>query len=205
MHPVLAAWAPPAPFPALRADPVQLYPVAPHDKAEKTSDAFLQPLELLARELDDLPAALADDVIVLLLIVLHRLVARLPIVEVALGREPALLQQLEGAVHGRVSDTRIHAPHGCVELFHREMPLGAEEDARDVVALRRRFEAALAQRLLESSHAGAHGHGRERTSRRHRSGARAAGAAPGSRSTSRSRARRAARRGRGRAPPPAAR
>ena len=91
MHPVLAAWAPPAPFPALRADPVQLYAVAPHDKAEKTSDAFLQPLELLARELDDLPAALADDVVVLLLIVLHRLVARLPIVEVALGGEPALL------------------------------------------------------------------------------------------------------------------
>src|SRR5438552_2216288 len=83
-------------------------------------------LELLARELDDLPAALADDVVVLLLIVLHRLVARLPIVEVALGREPALLQQLEGAVHGRVSDTRIHAPHGCVELFHGQMPLGAE-------------------------------------------------------------------------------
>ena len=49
MHPVLAAWAPPAPFPALRADPVQLYPVAPHDEAEKTSDAFLQPLIHSAR------------------------------------------------------------------------------------------------------------------------------------------------------------
>ena len=65
--------------------------MAPDDEAEEAPDPILQTLELLARELDDLPAALADDVVVLLLIVLHRLVARLPIVEVALGGEPALL------------------------------------------------------------------------------------------------------------------
>src|SRR5437867_7041599 len=156
---VLAARPAPAALPARRADAVELHPVAADDEAEEAADALLQALELLAGELHDLAAALADDVVVVLLIVLHRLVTRLPVVEVALGGQAALLEQLEGAVHGRVPDARVHAPDGGVELLDGEVALGAEEDAGDVVALRRRLEPALAQRLLEPPHAGAHGHG----------------------------------------------
>src|SRR5207249_2716636 len=86
-------------------------------------------LELLAGELDDLAAALADDVVMVLLIVLHRLVPCLPVVEVALRGQAALLEQLEGAVHRRVPDARIHAPDGGVELLDGEVALGAEDGA----------------------------------------------------------------------------
>jgi hypothetical protein len=122
-------------------------------------DALLEPLQLLARELDDLPAPLADDVVVVLDRLLDRLEARLPVVEVALGGEPDLPQQLEGAVDGGVAHARVHLAHGGVELLDREVSRRAEEHARDVVALRGRLEPALAQRLLELPHPRAHRHG----------------------------------------------
>ena len=85
----LRATGAPATFPALGADAVELHPVAAHDEAEEARDALLQLLELLAVELDDLPAALADDVVVVLLLRLGGLVARLPVVEVALVGQAA--------------------------------------------------------------------------------------------------------------------
>src|SRR5206468_5963830 len=124
----LAARVAPAAFPALRADAVELHPVAPDHEAEEAPDALLQALELLARELDDLAAALADDVVVVLLVVLHRLVARLPVVEVSLRGEAALLEELERAIHGGVADAWIHALDRGVELLDGEVPLGAEKD-----------------------------------------------------------------------------
>src|SRR5579864_2368573 len=53
-------------FAARRADAVELHAMAADDEAEEAPDPLLQPLELLARELDDLAAALAEDVIVVL-------------------------------------------------------------------------------------------------------------------------------------------
>src|SRR6516165_8118497 len=155
--------APPA-LPALRADAVELHPMPAHDEAEEARDPLLELLELLAVELDDLPAALADDVVVVLLGGLGGLVAGLPVVEVALVRQPAFLEQLEGPVDGRVADARVHLLHGRMQLLDREVLPRPEERARDVVALSSRLEAPLAQRLLEESHAGAH-HGRDPTPR----------------------------------------
>src|SRR5207244_2944831 len=146
-------------LPALGADAVELNTVAADDKAEEPLDPLLQTLELLARELDDLAAALADDVIVVLGLFLHRLVARLTGFEVALGGEAARLQQLERPIDGRVPDPRVHLPDRGVELFDREVSFGAEEDLRDVVSLGSRLEATLAQRLLEPPHACADRHG----------------------------------------------
>src|SRR5207253_191028 len=97
VHAVLGAGRAPAALAALGADAVELHAVAPHHEAEEASDAVLQALQLLARELDDLTAALADDVVVLLALGLDRLEARLAVVEVALGSEPDLLEQLERA------------------------------------------------------------------------------------------------------------
>jgi hypothetical protein len=73
---------------AFRADAVELHAMAPDREAEEPADPLLQPLELLARELDDLPAPLADDVVVVLGLVLDRLEACLAVVEVPLGGEP---------------------------------------------------------------------------------------------------------------------
>ena len=84
------------------------------------------------------------------------LVARLAVVEVALVGQPALLEQLERAVDGGVADARVHLLHRGVQLLDRQVLAGAEEHLRDVVALRGRLEAPLAQRLLEEPHAGAH-------------------------------------------------
>src|SRR5262249_13364912 len=144
---------------ALLADAVQLHPVPAHDEAEEAGDLLLEALQLVARELDDLAAALADDVVVVLLLLLDRFVARLAVVEVALGREAALLQELEGAIHRRVADARVHPLDRAVQLLDGEVALRPEEDPGDVVALRRRLEAALAQGLVEALHArpGRHG------------------------------------------------
>src|SRR5262245_4326883 len=144
------------PLAAFGADAVQLHAVAAHHEAEEAGDALLQLLELLAVELDDLAAALADDVVVVLLLRLGGLVARLAVVEMPLVRQATLLQQLERPVDGGVADARVHLLDGGVQLLDREVLSGPEEHLRDVVALRGRFEAPLAQRLLEEPHAGAH-------------------------------------------------
>ena len=133
--------------------------MAPNHEAEEATDAVLEALQLLARELDDLAAALADDVVVVLALALDRLEARLAVVEVALGSEPDLLEQLERAVDGGVADAWVHLLDRRVELLDGEVPRGAEEHARDVVPLGGRFETPLAQRLLEPPHPRAHRHG----------------------------------------------
>src|SRR5579885_3458040 len=85
VHAVLATRAAAA-LAAVCAHAVELDAVAAHDEAQKPADALLEPLELLARELDDLPAALADDVVVVSLLAFDRLVAGLP-VEAVEGEE----------------------------------------------------------------------------------------------------------------------
>src|SRR5437879_2544878 len=150
--------APPA-LAALGADAIELHAVAPHHEAEEATDAVLEALQLLARELDDLAAALADDVVVVLALPLDRLEARLAVVEVALGSEPDLFEQLERAVDGGVADAGVHLLDRRVELLDGEVPRGAEEHARDVVPLGGRFETPLAQRPLEPPHPRAYRHG----------------------------------------------
>src|SRR5207247_5250710 len=123
---------------ALGADAVALHAVAPHHEAEEATDAVLEALQLLARELDDLAAALADDVVVVLALALDRLEARLAVVEVALGSEPDLLEQLECAVDGGVADAWVHLLDRRGELLGGGVPRGAEAPARDDVPLGRR-------------------------------------------------------------------
>src|SRR5207244_9118406 len=100
---------PPA-FAAGGADAVELHPVAADREAEEASDPLLQPLELVAGELDDLPAALADDVVVMLVLALDRLEARLTVVEVALGGQTDIVQELERAVDRRVTHSGVRLP-----------------------------------------------------------------------------------------------
>ena len=61
MHAVLGTGRAPPALAALGADAVELHAVAPHHEAEEATDAVLEALQLLARELDDLAAALADE------------------------------------------------------------------------------------------------------------------------------------------------
>src|SRR5215470_9859050 len=178
---VLAAGVAVPTFPTLGADAVELHTVAADDEAEKAPDPLLQALELLARELDDLAAALADDVVVMLGLLLDRLVAGLAIVEVPLGGETTLLHQLERPVDGRVPHPRVHLPDRLVELLDREMPLRGEEHLRDVIPLRGRLETPFPQRLLEPPQAGAHRHGRYRLNRRPHSADRPVGGGRGTR------------------------
>src|SRR5262245_65658348 len=148
LDPFAAPLARPA-FAAIRADAVQLEPVAGEHESQKARDALLLRLERFAVELHDLAAALADDVIVVLGALLARLVARLAVVEAPLGGEPGFLEQLEGAVDGGVADAGVHLLHRGVELFDRTMPAFGEEHARDVVPLRRGLEAAFLQGFFE--------------------------------------------------------
>src|SRR5256712_353924 len=100
VHAVLGTGRAPPALAALGADAVELHAVAPHHEAEEATDAVLEALQLLARELDDLAAALADDVVVVLALALDRLEARLAGVGVALRREPGPPAPLERAVDG---------------------------------------------------------------------------------------------------------
>src|SRR2546422_3758225 len=159
VHAVLGAGRAPPALAALGADAVELHAVASHHEAEEAPDAVLEALQLLARELDDLAAALADDVVVVLALGLDRLEARLAVVEVTLGGEPDLLEQLERAVDGGVADSRVHLLDRRVELLDREVPRSPEKNTGNVVPLRGRLEAPLAQRLLELPHPRAHRHG----------------------------------------------
>src|SRR5688572_4667663 len=120
-----------APGPALRAHAVKLHLVARDDEAELLSDVLLQPFDGVVRELDDPAAPLADQVVVMVLI-LDVLEARFAVVKVAFGSEPALPEQPDGAVHGGVAYPRVHALHLAVELLDADVAVVREEHARDV-------------------------------------------------------------------------
>src|SRR5262249_58351661 len=103
MDAVLAARVAMPAFPALGADAVELHTVAADNEAEKAPDPLLQSFELLARNLHDLAAALADDVVVVLGLLLDRLIAAPTIPEAPLGGEAPLLHQPARPGHRPVS------------------------------------------------------------------------------------------------------
>src|SRR6185503_3132953 len=81
-----------------------------------------------------------DQVIVM---IADDLVARLTVAELALDREPAVHEQLERAIDGRVADARLALANFCEELVDRDVVARAQELFDDRLALRRHVEAAI--------------------------------------------------------------
>ena len=86
---------------------IELEPVIDEAIAEALGDKILDRLDLLVAELDDLAAADIDQMVVVL--VGDRLEAGAAILEIVLGDEPGLLEQIEGAIDGRQRNARVAA------------------------------------------------------------------------------------------------
>src|SRR6476659_8219972 len=87
---------------AVAAVPEDLVPMTVDDEADLGRDLVLDALDLRARELEDLAARLADEVVVVLALVLA-LEPRLPLDHELLG-QARRLQQLERAIDGGAPD-----------------------------------------------------------------------------------------------------
>ena len=105
----------------------------------RLASVVLQLLNLVALELDDEAAGVADQVIVVGAPLGH-LVQRLPGTEVARLGDARLLQQLDGAVDGRQADARVLAARRGEQILQRHVPRRAQEGIDDRLALLRRLE-----------------------------------------------------------------
>src|ERR1700730_7197702 len=118
--------------------------------AEFARDGLLEPLDRFVLEFDDPAAALADEMVVMMLT--GDFVARLAFVEVPLIDQVAFLQQAQRTVDGSVADVRIDLLALSVEFLGTDMAVEREEDARDVIALAGRLEPALLQPRVKLRH-----------------------------------------------------
>src|SRR5215469_13788496 len=135
---------------AVRADSVQFHLVAGQRHAQVARDDVLHALDRRVLELDDLAAALADEVIVMALA--DGFVARLTLVEMALVQQLAFLEQAQRAVDRRVADVRVDLLDLGVKFFGADVMAVLEEHARDVVALAGGLEPALLQAGVKGEH-----------------------------------------------------
>src|SRR6185437_9615014 len=75
---------------AVRAQPVEFHLVMGQQHAHPLRDRLLHPLEIVVLELDYLPAAIADEMVVM--VFAGDLIARLPLIKVALEQQVTFLQ-----------------------------------------------------------------------------------------------------------------
>jgi len=94
-------------------------------------DLFLQALDFILFELDDLSAFEADEMVVVVTRGLFE--TGVPVSELPLMGEPQLLEELEGAIHRDVSDFRIHFFDPFQEVFDGEMSPGAKKSFQNDV------------------------------------------------------------------------
>src|SRR5262245_59098622 len=134
-----------------RAQPVELVAMADDVEAEAPRDAFLLALDLFVVELQH-EAALDTDQMIVVRGVAGGLVHRVALAEVALGREPALGEQLQRAIHRRVADARIGLACEREQGLDAEVSAGREELLGDDVALARRLEPLLGEIGVELAH-----------------------------------------------------
>src|SRR5271155_3237288 len=102
--------------------------------AELPGHGLLDALHALVLKLDDAAAVLADEMVVMALLV-DDLVAALPVVEVAFGDQLAFLEQLQRAVDCGVADVRVDLFDLGVKLLGADMAAQLKEYPRDIVAL----------------------------------------------------------------------
>jgi len=101
-------------------------------------------------ELEDVAAVATDEVVVVIVALGHRLVAGLPVVEVALVGDARFDEELHRPVDGGVANPGHVALHPLQQLLDGDMIGGAGEDAQDHVALPRRLQALLLDVALQA-------------------------------------------------------
>src|SRR4029077_9188308 len=118
--------------------------------AEFARDRLLELLDRLVLEFDDASAALADEVVVMMLA--GDFIARLALVEMAFEKQIAFLEQSKRPVDGGVADVRIDFLDFGVEFLGADMAAECEKDPRDIVALAGRFKPALLEPGVKLCH-----------------------------------------------------
>src|SRR5258705_11704488 len=96
-------------------DAIQFQPVIDQLVAELAGDLGLQFLDLLGGELDHLAVAQIDQMVVMA--VGHLLVARPALAEIMPLDDPGILEQLDGAIHGRDRDLVVDRDAAPVEFL----------------------------------------------------------------------------------------
>src|SRR5262249_51301176 len=124
------------------AEAVQLHLVRGDLEPVLARHLVLQRLDAVVLELDDGAAPGADQVVVVVPAD-RRLVARLPVAEVARVGEPALVEQLHRPVHRGHRDPGILLAHLRPELLHRLVAAEREEGVDDQAPLSRALQAVL--------------------------------------------------------------
>src|SRR5215469_16224990 len=109
---------------------------------------LLDALHALVLELNNAAAALADEMVVMALLVDY-LVAPLSVVEMSLRDQLALLEQLQSAVNGGVADVGVDFLDLGVQLLGADVTSQIEEHARDIVALAGGLEPAFLEPRVE--------------------------------------------------------
>src|SRR5581483_11998870 len=135
---------------ALRAGAVEFHLVAAESCAELAGDSLLEAFDVVVLELDDLAAALADEMIVM--VIGNGFVASLAVVEVAFLEQVAFAKQPQGPVDGRVADVGVAFLDLGVKLLGADMAADFEEHPRNIVALSGGFEPAFLQPRMERTH-----------------------------------------------------
>ena len=124
---------------ALPAAPVQLQAMALDPEAVLTGDRFLQRLDLRVFELDD-GAAFGTDQVIVVLFTGPRFIAGLAVTKVAGFGDATLGEELESAVHRRVTDMRMLLTQAQVELLGGEVLPGPEKFIQDDLPLTGRLQ-----------------------------------------------------------------
>jgi hypothetical protein len=117
---------------------VELVAVAEDLEVIALRDVLLRRLDHLAFELDDLPAANADQVVVM---IVRDLVAGDAAFEVPLVGEPCLAKELHRPVDGRVADARVRLADPLEEFLARHVADRLEKDLEDRLPLPGLLEA----------------------------------------------------------------
>lgn len=134
---------------AAGAQTVEFEAVGLNGKAIPAGDFFLKPLNVAVFELDDLPAASADQM-VMMTFVGDVIVLGLGAEVSSLG-EAGFTEEVERTVNGRQSEMGILPSELVVKLLRGDVLL-LEKGIEDEFPLARIFQLVLSKMVLENSH-----------------------------------------------------
>ena len=80
-------------------------------KAVFSSDCFLQPLDVLLHKFNDLAAARANQMVMMVPVLIAQLIKRLSAPKVAHLRDATIRQKLQGSIYGRLAELFITFVH----------------------------------------------------------------------------------------------
>src|SRR5271169_1083989 len=118
------------------------------DEVVLPADGLLAFLDRRVDELDDLAAARAHEVVVVLALA-EPLVAVLLLVQPHASDEAAAVKKLERPVDRRAADLRSAVAHADHEVFRVEMPVGREDLVEEGGPFARDLQALLTQEIIE--------------------------------------------------------